>query len=103
MDPIEAVKIFLKAQNLEQLGRIDEARDLYEAVVAESFDSIGPYDRLISLYSNEARHRDVVRIAELAIAHVHTYDQKRRWYEEMKAAAEKASTDVPHAAPKNRS
>lgn len=102
MDSIEAVTVFLRAQNLEQLGRIDEARDLYETVVAEGFDSIGPYDRLISIYSNEARHRDVVRVTDLALAHVHTYEQKRQWYEQMKAAAEKATADVPEAAPKNR-
>lgn len=103
MDSIEAVKVFLRAQNLEQLGRVDEARDLYETVVEGGFDSIGPYDRLISIYSNEARHRDVVRITELALTQVHTYDQKREWYEQMKAAAEKATADVPRAAPKNRS
>ncbi len=102
MDAIEAVKVFLRAQNLEQLGRVDEALDLYETVIAGGFDSTGPYDRLISIYSNRALHRDVVRETDLAHAHDHTYDQKRRWYEDMKAAAERATAAVPPAAPKKK-
>ena len=102
MDPVDLVKTFLKAQNLEQLGRTDEAVDLYEQLIAESFDSIGPYDRLISIYSNEARHSDVKRVATSALANVHTYAQKKEWYEEMREAADKASKNVPDAAPKRR-
>jgi hypothetical protein len=103
VDAIEAVKVFLRAQNLEQLGRVDEALDLYETVIAGGFDSIGPYDRLISIYSNRALHRDVVRVTELALEHVHTYSQKLEWYEQMKAAAESAVANVPRAIPKNSS
>ena len=103
MDAIEGVKVFLRGQNLEQLGRVDEAVELYEAVIGGGFDAIGPYDRLISIYSNRALHRDVVRVTELALEQVHTYSQKREWYEQTKAAAEAAAADVPRAAPKNRS
>ena len=96
----DLVKAFLKGQNLEQLGRKAEAIELYEGAVAELFDSTGPYDRLIELYSNDARHRDVERVATAALAHVHTHEQKREWYEQMRDAARKAAEDVPVAAPK---
>ena len=102
MDPIEGVRTFLRAQNLEQLGRTDEAIELYESVTLGGFDAIGPYDRLIALYSNRALHHDVVRVAELALANVHTHEQKREWYRQMSAAATKALDDVPRAAPKKR-
>ena len=102
MDPIEGVTTFLRAQNLEQLGRTDEAIDLYESVTLGGFDAIGPYDRLIALYSNRALHRDVVRVAELALANVHTHEQKREWYRQMSVAATKALDEVPRAAPKKR-
>ena len=102
MDPIDLVKQFLRAQNLEQLGRIDEAVAIYEEVAGAGFDSIGPYDRLIALYSSRSEHAEVVRVADLALANVHTYDQKREFYEQMKASALKAQSDVPKAAPKRR-
>lgn len=100
---VELVKAFLRAQNLEQVGRVDEAIALYEAALEESFDSSGPYDRLIALYSNRAEHNEVVRVAELAIANVHTYGDKLAWYEQMRAAAVNAQTKVPKAAPKGSS
>ena len=102
VDSVELVKTFLKAQNLEQVDRVDEAVELYEALLVESFDAVGPYDRLISIYSTRSRHKDVQRVATSALANVHTYEQKKEWYEEMRAAAEKAATDVPTAAPKRR-
>lgn len=97
---IDIVKGFLRAQNLEQLGRLDEAIPLYEAAVAASFDSTGPYDRLISLYAEQARHRDVVRIADLAITNVRTHEDKRSWYQRMRTDAGRAADAVPPAAPK---
>ena len=100
MSNIDLVKDFLRAQNLEQLGRVDEAIDLYEAVIGETFDSSGPYDRLIALYADAARHRDVVRVAEAAIANVLTYPDKQAWYERMRSDAMKAQTQVPRAVPK---
>ena len=103
MHNVDLVKGFLRAQNLEQLGRVDEAISHYETVIAEGFDATGPYDRLISLYSNQARHKEVERVAVAALANVHTHEQKREWYEQMKDAAIKAAADVPTAAPKRRS
>jgi hypothetical protein len=100
---VDLVKAFLRAQNLEQLGRVDEAIDLYETAVTERFDATGPYDRLISIYSNQARHREVERIASAALENVHTHEQKREWYEQMRRAASEAAHDVPRAAPKRRS
>ena len=94
------VKRFLRGQNLEQVGRVDEAIELYETALAEGFDSTGPYDRLIALYSNRARHVDVIRVAESALSNVKTYEDKRSWYREMKAQAERAAAAVPRAAPK---
>src|SRR5918992_44338 len=103
MDPrenMELVRDFLRGQNLEQVGRIDEAIELYESAVAAGFDSSGPYDRLIALYSHRAMHADVVRITEAALASVHTHESKRDWYETMRAEAIKAQQRVPPAAHK---
>lgn len=93
--PVALVQHFLRAQNLEQVGRIDEAIDLYEIAVAERFDSSGPYDRLITLYGDRAQHKDVVRVAEAALAHVHTYEDKKAFYERMRAEALKATARIP--------
>jgi tetratricopeptide (TPR) repeat protein len=100
-DNVEMVKVFLRAQNLEQVGRVDEAIELYESAVAAAFDSAGPYDRLIALYSHRARHDDVIRVAEAAIASVHTYADKLGWYELMRAEALKTRSKVPRAAPRS--
>ena len=100
MSNVDLVKHFLRGQNLEQLGRATEAIALYESAVEQGFDSSGPYDRLITLYSDQARHADVVRVAEAALVHVHTYPDKKAWYEVMRAEALKAQTRVPKAAPK---
>lgn len=99
---VDMVKEFLRAQNLEQVGRPDEAIGLYESVIGNRFDATGPYDRLIALYADRAQHADVVRVAEAAIAHVQTYPDKIAWYERMRSDALKAQADVPTAAPKNR-
>jgi len=100
-DP-DVVKSFQRAQNLEQLGRLDEAIELYEQAVAARFDTIGPYDRLIALYSQRAQHADVMRIVDSALEHVHTYEDKKEWYRNIRAEAERAATRVPQAAPKRR-
>ena len=97
MGNVDLVKHFLRGQNLEQLGRVDEAIELYETAVVGEFDSAGPYDRLIALYADRARHLDVVRVAEAALAHVHTYPDKKSWYEIMRAEALKAQSRVPKA------
>ncbi len=103
MSNVDLVSAFLRGQNLEQLGRIDEAIELYESAVRAGFDASGPYDRLIALYSHRARHADVVRVAEAAVDSVHSHAEKLAWYREMRAAAEKAASDVPRAAPRRRS
>jgi tetratricopeptide (TPR) repeat protein len=100
VEKVEVVKQFLRGQNLEQVGRVDDAIELYETALAEGFDSTGPYDRLIALYSQRARHADVIRVAETALANVKTYEDKRSWYREMKAEAQRAAGAVPRAAPK---
>ncbi len=97
-----AVRGFLRGQNLEQVGRVDDAVRLYEAAIADGFDSSGPYDRLIFIYSDRALHLDVIRVAEAALASVRTYDAKRAWYEQMRAEALKAQSRVPRAVPKER-
>ena len=56
-DKVEMVKSFLRGQNLEQVARVDEAIELYEGMVPGGFDSVGPYDRLIQIYSGRALHR----------------------------------------------
>ncbi|CAN5705608.1 hypothetical protein BH20ACT23_BH20ACT23_07250 [soil metagenome] len=100
MDNVELVKRFLKAQNLEHVGRVDEALGLYESIVEARFDSSGPYDRLIALYDHRAQHRDVVRIAEAALAQVQTYDDKRAFYEKTRSDALKAIGRLPQAEPR---
>ncbi|MDQ3958475.1 MAG: hypothetical protein M3273_09160 [Actinomycetota bacterium] len=97
---VDLVRQFLRAQNLEQVGRVEDAIELYEAMLAERFDAVGPYDRLIEIYSADARHADVVRVAEVAVASVHTYPEKQRWYDDMKEAARRAAGAVPKATPK---
>ncbi|MGH2786812.1 MAG: hypothetical protein ACRDJV_02750 [Actinomycetota bacterium] len=99
-DNAQLVKGFLRGQNLEQVGRIDEAIALYESAVAAHFDSSGPYDRLIALYSQRARHADVVRVTEAALGWVHTHTEKKQWYETMRGEAIRAQAAVPPAAPK---
>ena len=100
MDTTEQVKAFLRGQNLEQLARIDEAIALYESVIADGFDSIGPYDRLVALYSSRAQHADVVRVCDAALAQVHTYEDKKNWYRSIREQADKARSDVPSATPR---
>ena len=97
---MELVKRFLRAQNLEHVGRVDEAVTLYESIVEARFDSSGPYDRLIAIYDHVARHRDVMRIAEAALAHVQTYDDKRAFYEKTRLDALKAIGRLPQAQPR---
>jgi hypothetical protein len=76
----DLVGLYLRAQNLEQVERIDEAVPLYEKAVAAGFDAAGPYDRLIAIYTEREAFADVVRVAEAAAANVRTFDEKRAWY-----------------------
>lgn len=97
---VDLVQHYLRGQNLEQLGRLEEAVDLYEGAVTARFDSPGPYDRLIHIYSHRSQHRDVVRVADAALEHVRTHAEKREWYGRMRSAADAALGQVPRAAPK---
>ena len=96
----ELVRDFLRAQNLEQLGRVDEAVALYERAVAASFDAAGPYDRLIWIYQTRRAHGDVVRVAEASLRSVHTYPAKRQWYADQIEAARKAQAATPQPRPR---
>lgn len=100
MDSQELVKHYLHGKNLEQIGRIEEALEEYETVVREDFDSTGPYDRLIAIYSHQARHAEVIRVASAALEHVKTHDDKSAWYERMRADAKRASEKLPKPVPK---
>lgn len=93
--PDETVRNFLRAQNLEQLQRYDEAAALYEQAVEAGFDSAGPYDRLIAIYRSREAHRDIVRVASAALEHVRTFDQKRAWYDEIRREAEELARSRP--------
>lgn len=97
---VTLVKVYLRAQNLEQLGRLDEAVELYEQALRGHFDSTGPYDRLIAIYADRGRHGEVLRVAGEAIAHVHTHGEKRAWYRRMREEAGKAMAKAPKATPK---
>jgi hypothetical protein len=91
----EIVRDFLRGQNLEQLGRADEAASLYERAVTACFDAAGPYDRLIWIYQSRKAHRDVIRVAEASIRNVHTYPAKKQWYQEQITAAQAALGSSP--------
>jgi hypothetical protein len=82
--------LYLRAQNLEQIERTDEAAELYEQAVAAGFDSAGPYDRLIAIYTEREAYADVVRVAEAAVKFVRTFDDKRAWY---RSVADGAQSD----------
>jgi tetratricopeptide (TPR) repeat protein len=101
MSNVDLVKLYLRGQNLEQIGRVDEAIVLYERAIAAAFDSSGPYDRLIGIYSHRTLHDDVVRVAEAAIRNVHTYEDKLGWYEVMRAEAIKVRSKAPRAVPRS--
>jgi hypothetical protein len=91
--PDELVRLYLRAQNLEQMFKVDEAIPLYEEAVAARFDAAGPYDRLIAIYHERESYADIARIASAAIANVRTFDDKRAWYEDMRAGAEGTAQD----------
>jgi tetratricopeptide (TPR) repeat protein len=93
----DLVKDFLRGQNLEQVGKIDEAIALYEQAVEAQFDSSGPYDRLIFIYQGRAQHDEVIRVARASIQSVHTYPQKQAWYQAQIEAAREAKASTPEA------
>lgn len=100
VDPVDLVMHYLRGQNLEQLGRVDDAIATYELAVTGGFDSPGPYDRLIALYGDVALHKEVIRVVDAALRFVHTYSDKVAWYQRVRDEATRAAADVPKAAPK---
>ena len=93
--PEDLVRLYLRAQNLEQIHRTDEATELYEQAVAGGFDAAGPYDRLIFIYQARGSYFEVARIAAAALENVRTFDDKRAWYEQMRTGAEQAAQQQP--------
>ncbi|MBW3588378.1 MAG: hypothetical protein KY429_03070 [Actinobacteria bacterium] len=91
----QIVRDFLRGQNLEQVGRIDEAIALYEQAVTAKFDAAGPYDRLIFIYQGRRQHQDVIRVARASLASVRTYPEKSKWYETRIEEAEKEARSAP--------
>lgn len=98
--PDELVKDFLRGQNLEQIGKADEAVEVYEGIVAENFDSSGPYDRLIWIYQTRSMHRDVIRVAQRSLEVVRTYSEKRDWYQRQIDSATEALGSAPQPRPR---
>lgn len=98
--PEDLVRDFLRGQNLEQLGRPDEAVACYERAVEASFDAAGPYDRLIWIYQVRGLHREVIRVAEASLRAVRTYPAKREWYERQIAISREALRSAPRPRPR---
>ena len=93
--PEEIVRLYLRAQNLEQMRQVDEAVEIYEMAVTARFDAAGPYDRLIAIYSGREQHTEVQRVAQAALDNVRTFDDKRAWYTTMRDGAESAARQRP--------
>ncbi len=88
--PQDVVSLYLRAQNLEQVRRTDEAVELYEEAVRAGFDAAGPYDRLIAIYGVREQHDEVMRVATAALEYVRTFPDKREWYESIRKASAEA-------------
>ena len=97
-NPEPLVRDYLRGQNLEQIGRIDEAIVLYEQAVAAGFDSAGPYDRLIAIYRGRRAHAEVQRVSGAALANVRTFADKRAFYEDVLQEAGAAAATEPDPA-----
>ncbi len=93
--PEDLVRLYLRAQNLEQIQRFDEAIVLYEEAVEARFDAAGPYDRLIAIYGARDAHADVRRVAEAALSSVRTFDDKKSWYGSVRDGADDAARAQP--------
>lgn len=96
----ELVRQFLHGQNLEQVGKVDEAIPLYERAVQAGFDAAGPYDRLIFAYQQRKSHREVVRVGEAALSAVRTYEAKRDWYRRQISEAKSSMGGTPQPLPR---
>ena len=58
----------LRAQQLENAGRLDEAIQLYETNVTDGFQGVHPYERLRAIYTERQDYENAIRICEMAIA-----------------------------------
>ncbi|MGH2719113.1 MAG: hypothetical protein ACRDJU_11085 [Actinomycetota bacterium] len=96
----EIVREFLHGQNLEQVGKLEEAIALYERAVDAHFDAAGPYDRLIFAYQQRKSFREVVRVGEAALSSVHTYEAKRDWYRRQISEAKSSMGGTPQPLPR---
>lgn len=94
-NPEEIVRLYLRAQNLEQLRQVDEAIEIYEMAVDARFDAAGPYDRLIAIYSGRNMPSDVQRIADAAHRNVRTFADKKDWYASLRDSAAEAAEKAP--------
>jgi hypothetical protein len=93
--PEEIVRLYLRAQNLEQMRQVDEAIEIYEMAVTARFDAAGPYDRLIAIYSGREQHTDVERVAQAALDNVRTFEDKKAWYATMRDGAATSARQRP--------
>ncbi len=63
----EQVQRNLRAIDLERLGRVDEAIELYEENVREGFRGNQPYDRLASIYRERGLIDEEIRVLQRAV------------------------------------
>lgn len=56
-----------KGIELEKLGKVDEAIELYEKNIEDNFEGNHPYDRLTTIYRKNKNIRDEIRVLEKAI------------------------------------
>lgn len=57
----------LKGIELEKLGKVNEAIELYEKNIEENFDGNHPYDRLATIYRKNKDFKNEIRVLEKAI------------------------------------
>lgn len=63
----EQVERNLQAIECERRGDLQEAIELYEANITESFNGTHPYERLSELYLQSNQQDDLLRVLEKAI------------------------------------
>jgi len=57
----------LKGRKLEQSGKVEEAKKLYEKNISMNFDGNFPYDRLAVIYRKEKDYDNEIRVLNHAI------------------------------------
>ncbi|MDN5200172.1 hypothetical protein QQ008_02340 [Fulvivirgaceae bacterium BMA10] len=61
------VKRNFQGAELEKQGRINEAIVLYQANIKEHFDGAHPYKRLASIYHNQMKYHEEVKVLNKAV------------------------------------